>query len=156
MPFQADNWGVSVRVMDRDNNFSTTEIYFQGALAFVDVESAATGAVVALAALTDGVVVGYSIGRSYRETTPAVPAETSDVERKGHFAFNLADGRLKAMNIPSFRNDKVIDFTNQINRADTQVAAFVLAVAAAGTDATGEDIIDLKTAEKRHRGSSRG
>lgn len=156
MALEASNWGVSLTFADRDKNTSTMKVYFQSGLAFAALEGAAAGLVAAAGALSDSPIVGYTISREFEETADVQPPEISDVERKGYFAFRLADKRLTSMSVPSIKNTLVLDNTNVINTADALVAAFVAAVSAGGTDSSGQDVIRLETAEKRHRGSRKG
>lgn len=156
MALEANNWGLSMTFQDRDKNKSTTGIFFQSALAYLDVEAAAAAAVAAFGALSDAPIVEYSISRNYVETGAINPPETSEVQKKGYFSFSLADRRKTSFEIPSIKPSVVVDNTNVINTADALVVALVTAVTAGGTDVSGQDIIRLEKAVKVHRQSSKG
>lgn len=156
MPFQAAAWSIDLTFVDRDRNTSTMTAYVDDATLFADAEVIANGLVAAVGALSDSPIVGYSVSRRYREDGTIDPPEISDVERKGYFAFRLADGRLTSFSVPSVKNTLVVDGSNIINRSDPLVVAFAAAIQTGGTDRVGVSIDTLEKAEKRHRGSAKG
>lgn len=156
MAFESRPWKLTFSTIDRDRNPGSVEMFVDTTLDFVAVETKASAMVALVGALMDAAITNYTITRAVVDDAAPLPPETSDVERKGVFRFELADGRFTSMSVPSFRNDKVIDGTNVINTADVAVAAFVAAVIADGGDRVGIDIDALVSAKKTHRKSSKG
>lgn len=156
MAFESRPWKLTFSTIDRDRNPGSVEMFVDTTLDFVAVEAKASAMVALVGALMDAAITNYTITRAVVDDVAPQPPETSDVERKGVFRFQLADGRFTSMSVPSFRNDKVIDGTNVINTSDVAVAAFVAAVIADGGDRVGIDIDELVSAKKTHRKSSKG
>lgn len=159
----APAYDVSVTLVDRDRNTSTMTLHVDAAGDIADIETAITGTIIpAIAGVSDALVKSWSITRKAVDDTAASDApETSDVERKGVFSFRGDNGQPYVISVPSFLNTKVIDRTNLINIADTQVAAFIAAIVTGGTGAgpttyLGSDIVILDHARKMHRGSRAG
>lgn len=156
--FIESTWGVSATFKDRDGNVSSVQTYYPGGNIFADVEAAALVFANSAASLSDCVVTQYSASKVWLNDQAAVtiPPEIADVERKGFFSFQLSDTRQTSLSIPGIKNTLVIDGTNQINRADVAVAAFIAALEAGTTDSIGTDVVRVLKAEKRHRGSRKG
>lgn len=149
-------WTVNVTFRDRDRNVSNLTAYRPATETFADVDGWATTFVNQAAALSDGVLIGYSIGRTVIEDAPAVPAESSDVERKGVFTFLLGDTRKTRVSIPSISNSVVVDNSNLIDANNIGVGLFITSLVTGGSDSIGTDIIRVQRAYKMHRGSSKG
>lgn len=156
MAFVPKAWSVNVTVKDNDKNISTVTAYQGGGLPFGDVETFAAAFAADVAALSDGVVMGYTINRVIVQDAPADPGEVSDVERKGVFTFVLANTRKTRVSIPSYKNSLVIDGSNLLTQADAAVSAFLIRMEASGTDSIGTDIIRRDTGFKRHVKNLRG
>lgn len=151
---------------DRDKNRSTLTLYAPSAAITENVETWATGAgATMLQALTDARIVEVSVIRNFRETDMATLApETSDVERKGLFSFEVDGGGVSSFRIPSFLNSLVIDGTNTINTTAPAVVAFQNAMVDAGVfdlvglgNFRGDKLIAPATPPRKvHRGSMKG
>jgi len=161
------NWEVSATVADRDKNLRSFSFNLPSALTFAAATTAAETVIAAAATLLNGVVVRYGLlGGKYETSYPAtLPVEGSDVERKGVFVFNTAVfGQHVKIELPSINNTYVVDGSNIIDQADTDVAAFIAAVIDTGLGAgnspvssTGADITGIFGAPKKvHRKSSKG
>jgi hypothetical protein len=151
--------------VDRDQNKSTTEFFVDTANTILEVITAIeTYIVPRVSALSDAVCTGWSINSAAVDATPATPAETSDVERKGIFPFQAANGASYTLQIPSIKNTLVVDGSNAILTTQTDVANFIelvtsptLLALVRPTTYLGSDIARLASVPtKKHRRSSRG
>lgn len=155
---------VSVSLRDRDNNLSSVGFNYPSANTIGNVEAELTGTVIpAIQALSDAVVVGWSINYGAGDNVAPLAPETSDVERKGVFTFRADNGQIVKFEIPSIRNTLVVDGTNVLNPADAGVIAFISAMTAAGVDGLqavsnvgGLLLAQASPAKKMHRRSSKG
>lgn len=160
-----DVYTVNVTFRDRDNNTSTITFYLNSALGLAgDADAAVSGFILpALAALTDAVILSYSISFGQTESAPAVAPETSDIERKGVFTFRAANGATMKQEIPSIKNTLVVDGSNVLDRANAAVATYIAYMLAGGPlnlanprTYLGSDLVNVITTKKTHRGSSKG
>ena len=157
-------YGLNFTVQDRDKNNSTVGFFVDTVNTIAEIELAATTYYIPdLQALTDGVVKSWSVTSIWEESALALAPETSDVERKGVFSFRASNGAAFTMSIPSIKNTKVIDRSNIVNAADTDVAKFISDMLSSGLLALvrprtylGADLASFDKAEKHHRGSTRG
>lgn len=155
---------VNVTLMDRDRNVSTMGFNIANGGLLAVIETAVSGTLItAIQAITDAVVIAWSITTGARDYAPTLPGETSDVERKGVFSFRADNGASYVVAVPSIKNTMVIDETNQINKADSAVAAFIQTVLdgtilgiAHPVTYLNSDIVALEKAVKKHRGSGVG
>jgi hypothetical protein len=155
---------VNVTLMDRDRNLSNMSFNIPNGGLLAVIETAITGTLLtAIAAITDAVIVAWSVTTGAKDHAPALPPETSDVERKGVFSFRADNGASYVVAVPSIKNTMVIDQTNQINRLDAAVAAFIATVLdgsilgiAHPVTYLNSDIVSLEKSVKKHRGSSVG
>jgi hypothetical protein len=158
---------LNVRFMDRDRNTSTVGFRFS-ALADLTAFIAAVPATLipALGAISDAEIVGWSLAQGAVDPDVpgvTVPAETSDVERKGVWSLKTDNGYPVVLEIPSIDNTLVIDGSNLINRSAAAVIAFenilngtVLLGTSNLVSNRDEEVNQVVKAEKRHRGSTRG
>lgn len=158
---------LSVRMIDRDRNKSTVGFRFS-ALADITAFLAAIPATLlpALAAITDAEIEGWSLTQSARDPDVpgvTVPAETSDVERKGVWSLRTDNGFPVVLEVPSIDNTLVIDGSNLINRSAAAVIAFenilngnVLLGTSNLVSNRDEQVNTVVAAVKRHRGSTKG
>lgn len=75
-------WSVTYTFRDNNGKTSSTGVSFPGALSFADLQTAASGLAVDLQDTSDAALVGYTISRSVIQDAPAIPAASSEVERK--------------------------------------------------------------------------
>lgn len=166
MAFVADGaQSMSVTFEDRDKNQSTVDFYVPAAVVSGDITTFVTGDLpTTLGALSNAGIRRVTVSKSWEQDTWVVPVEASDVQRKGVFPW-LASDRSKSRNeIPSIKNELVIDGTDFILQSDAAVTAFVAMVVDAGlldvyglgnyrgVKITGLDGVPYK----RHRKSTRG
>lgn len=121
------------------------------AIAAADIISAA------MAALSDAVIVGYSLTYGKRETTPGTPVAGSRVEEKGQFVWRTSNARSTRFSIPAIK-DSLLDAAGTIDQTDLLVTALVDAVI--GGDvifgaADGSDITSLLEAYQRFNASTK-
>lgn len=155
---------VTISLIDRDRNKSTIGFHVLAGIALGALETAITGTMIpAIEGVSDAVVSGYTISATAEDLAPALAPETSDVERKGVFSFKADDSASYVIGVPSIKNTVVIDETNKIDKANTDVDTFIQMVLdpsildlAHPVTYLGSDITTLGKAEKRHRGSSHG
>jgi len=155
---------LTLSLMDRDRNVSTLgfNINNGGLLAVIETAISAT-IIPAVEAISDAAVIAWTLSVGARDHAPALPAESSDVERKGVFSFRAADGASYVTSVPSFKNTLVIDETNIIDKTAAAVVTFtdmvldgsILGIAHPVTY-LGSDIVNLVKAVKKHRGSGVG
>jgi hypothetical protein len=155
---------LTLSLMDRDKNVSTLGFYIVNGGLLAVIETAIADVLIpAVQAVTDAVVIAWSLTTGARDYAPTLPPEGSDVERKGVFSFRAANGASYVVSVPSFKNTLVIDETNVINKLDGVVSDFigvvldgtVLGIAHPVTY-LGSDIVSLTKAVKKHRGSGVG
>lgn len=157
---------VTATFKDRDNNKGSFSFNLNSSLSNLALEEAALDIAAAGAGVSNALLVGLSINRSYVETTniAAQAPEASDVERKAVYVFQTDEGQTVTVQIPSVDNTKVVDGTNILNPADAAVLAFStlfldtgLGAANSPITVSGEDLTSLaRPAYKRHRNSSKG
>lgn len=162
---ESDQWFTSVQFQDRDKNIGTMSFYIPGAQTYAQAYTLASNIATLALALSDAVLLSVQLSRAAYDPTvgsTTLPAETSDVERKGVFSFK-GDSPITSttVNIPSVNNIFVVDGSNIINPADPAVQAFILAITAgAGAGPVsihGDDITrHVPPAKKVHRKSSKG
>lgn len=165
MPLTTDvTMTLSLSLLDRDRNISTLSFSMANGGLLAILDAAITGTIIpAVEAITDALVIGYTLSSGAHDYAPGLPPESSDVERKGVFSFRAANGASYVVAVPSFRNTMVIDRTNQIDLANASVVAFVNMItdgAVLGIASTktylGSDIVGIVKAVKKHRGSGVG
>jgi hypothetical protein len=153
---------VEVAFIDRDNNKGSTAFYLPATTLLADAITAAGQYATLVAAISDATYEGYSISTGAHESAQAQPPETADVERKGVFTFTDSAGFSSIMSVPSIKNTVVIDGTNKIDDADTNVTAFVAGVvtgaglAARAISYHGVSFASVRRSKKSHRKSSKG
>lgn len=166
MAFVADGaQSMAVTFEDRDTNQSTVDFYVPEAAITADVAAfATTDLITTLAALSNASIRRVTLSRTYVNDAFVQPVEASDVQRKGVFTW-LANDRTKSRNeIPSIKNELVIDGTDFINASDAGVAALIAMVVDAGLidvyglgNYRGVKIVQMSGPPyKRHRKSTRG
>jgi hypothetical protein len=148
---------VSITLRDNDGAQAGLTIQLPGATTPANAITFATSIIPLILPLTDAIVVGYNvIFGSVENAIPAIPE--SDVEDKGYFLFNTANGNRSTITIPGFKNSLLLDDNQDINLADTDVAAFVDALtlglsALQPTNNSGADIVGVREAYKQNRRS---
>jgi len=119
---------LTVKLVDREGNVSSPSFRFGALLDVTDfIDAIPITLVPAIAALSNAEVAGWTLTHSATDPdVPAVtqPVEASDVERKGRWSLRTANGHSVTVEIPSIDNTFVIDGTQSINRAATEVATF--------------------------------
>lgn len=148
---------VSYSFRDNDGKTSTFAVTIPGATAPADAVAFADALRPLAAALSDAVIVGQNvlIG-SYEDAIPAIPR--SDVEDKGLFQFNTANGLPVTLTIPSIIEGALQTNNQDIDQALAAVGAFVdamtLGVATVQpVNASGGDLTTVKAAYKQNRRS---
>lgn len=153
--------------VDRDDNRAHTSVYLPGGLTDVEAYDSAVALGTAMQALSNAAL--YSVTLTLQSFDPAVDVsavvEASDVERKGVFTFQASNPYIQTrMEVPSIRNELVVDGTNNLNTTDAAVIAFFNAVllgpGGAGNGPVSINGADMVTRKgfpyKMHRGSSKG
>lgn len=146
MPLVESSYTIQITLQDADGNRSPFTSYVGGNALFADVEQRANNLEGQLATLSGCAVVESSITKRFTETGPLVFLAGSEVETKGRFGFDLSDTRNHSVSVPGIRPTLVFPGTNQINRADANVAAFIALLLTGGTDSVGTAIAKLNTA----------
>lgn len=157
-------WTLTIALQDRDLNKGSVQLYVAATVLVADIITAMSTLIIPrITALSDAIVLGWSINRSAFENAPALAPETSDVERKGTFTFRTAANRPVTMQLPSVLNTLVIDRTNQLDLTNVSVLAFtnmIIDGAVLGSvrpvSVTGDDVTVLVNGYKRHRRSNAG
>lgn len=156
---------VTLTFQDRDNNKATTQFYTSTANLVLEVITAIEATIIpTIAALSDAVIIGWTISSAAEDLAPVIAPETSDVERKAVFSFRAENGASYVIQVPSVKNTLVVDGTNVLDVNNAVVAAFrdmvvsdaILALIRPRTY-LGGDITQLqRTPYKMHRASRRG
>src|SRR5687768_13200595 len=115
---------VSVAVRDAENKLSVMTFYRADGVDRTADLAAATALVGAINALTDGVVAHHEVSYEVDGSTD-VPTGNVDNEIKAVFGFLNADGTTTRISIPSFDRTKLLPGSSDVDRTDTDVAAFV-------------------------------
>lgn len=155
---------LTISTMDRDRNTSQIGFNINNGGTLAIIELAITSQIIPkVAAIMDCAVTGYTITTGAHDHSPAMPPESSDVERKGVFSFRAANGSSYVVAVPSIKNTLVIDETNVIDKVQADVAAFIAMVLdgavlgiAHPVTYLGSDIVSIVKGVKNHRGSGRG
>ena len=119
--------------------------------------TAADAIAAAMSALSDAVIVGYSLTYSKFDDAPGTPVAGSRVEEKGRFVWRQANARLTSFNIPAIK-DSLLTPSGKIDQADLLVAALTTVVTDVGSifcGADGSDITSLFEAYQRFNSSSK-
>lgn len=142
---------------DNDGAQATTEIQLPGATTPAAAATFASSMIPLLEPLSSAIIVGYNVIFGQIENNiPAIPE--SDVEDKGFFLFNTANGNRSSITIPGFLNTLLLDDNTDINLADADVDAFVDALtlglaALQPSNNSGADIVSVREAYKQNRRS---
>lgn len=112
-------WSVEYRFVDNNNNSATTGVNFPIALTLAEVQNAATQVANRLVALSDAVLVSYTITTGYREDAAIAPPDSSEVERKLVIPLNTAlrQGATK-LEVPSPIFGLEVDGTDVVDPAN--------------------------------------
>lgn len=111
----------------------------------------------AFSALSDAVVVGYSLTYSKFDDAPGTPVAGSRVEEKGRFVWRQANARLTSFNIPAIK-DSLLTPSGKIDQTDALVIALDAVVTGVGAifcGADGSDITSLFEAYQRFNASTK-
>lgn len=148
---------VTYTFRDNDGKQSTTEVILPGGIAPAAAVTFANSFRALLAPLTDAVIVNQNvlIG-SYENAIPVIPS--SDIENKGVFSFNSANGLISSIAIPSILESVLQPNNADIDQALAAVGDFISAMTLglAGTqpvNASGADLVSNKFAYKQNRRS---
>lgn len=112
---------------------------------------------VLVAAMTDAVLINYSLNYSRVENAPGTPVAGSRVEEKGKFIWTTEDGRTTQFSIPAIK-DTQLNQSGSVNRSALATAALIAAVEdvdAIFAGASGSDITALKRAYQAFRSSTK-
>jgi hypothetical protein len=150
---------VSYVCRDNDGKNSTAEVTIDGATLPANAVAFATALRPIIAALLDSVIVGQNVLIGAYEDAIAITGRC-DVEDKGLFLFNSANGQPASIALPSI-SETVLQANNEdIDVANAAVAAFVNAMTLGlGTplvqpvNAGGADLVGVKSAYKQNRRS---
>lgn len=119
-------WKVTVSMMDKDKNLSSTSFNLPGALDYADAETSAVAIVDAIDAITIAPIRKWEMTRG--RVDPLVIAGTAppaaQVESKGVFSFEASNGQVSTFQIPGIDPDLVIIGTNTINTTSGLIVAY--------------------------------
>jgi hypothetical protein len=119
--------------------------------------TAADAIAAAMVALSDAVIIGYSLTYTKFETEPDAPDAASRVEEKGFFSWRTANARSTTFTIPAIK-DSLLTPSGKIDQSDALVAALIAVVSGASTifaGADGSDITGILRAYQRFNRSTR-
>jgi hypothetical protein len=112
---------VTYTFLDETGSKATTQAYVRQGLLIADVIARAQALAVALDAVSNAQITGYTISRSWVEDAPAGAAAGSRVERKGRTIW-LADNYKSRIDIPSVE-PAIILSDGALNRNSVQFLA---------------------------------
>ena len=148
---------IEITFRDNDGARASTEVTLPGATTPANAVSFATALIALIAPLSDAVVTGYNIIIGYTENAiPTIPS--SDVENKGVFLFNAANGIKSSISIPSIVESVLQANNRDIDQSALDVADFVLAMTGglsgvSPANAGGSDLVSVRDAYKQNRRS---
>jgi len=111
----------------------------------------------AMTALSDAVIIGYSLTYSKFDDAPGTAVAGSRVEEKGEFVWRQANARLTRFSIPAIK-DTLLNPSGSVDQTDALVIALIDAVTAGGVifcGADGADISSLFEAYQRFNSSTK-
>lgn len=122
------------------------------------VESSAGSLRALLQNVSDCAILGYSITKSFVETTPETPASGSRIERKGVFQFVTEAGKITKTSVPGIDNllvnpDGTIDINN--GAVSLFIDAFTDALSL-WRDSNNVELTALSAAYERFNSSTKG
>lgn len=144
---------------DNDGAESTSEVLIPGATTPANAVTFATALRPLVAALSDAVIVSQNIILGYYENAiPTIPS--SDVENKGVFQFNSANGIKSSIAVPSILESLLQGNNKDIDQALTAVSDFIAAMTAGlsaiqPSNLSGADLVGVRDAYKQNRRSHR-
>ncbi len=166
MAFLASNFGATFSFMDGGGNVVTRDYEMDPDVAtFEDANTAATGILADIVAMTDAALPRYRVYQNNDEGSLVIPATTVQVENQASLTVLLtAAGNKKAnLNMPApkasiFVNPVNGPQNNIVNMSATPVVNFLANFEVAGsfTVSDGEEIARGLTGKRVHKGSSRG
>lgn len=142
---------------DNDGAESTTEVVIPGATTPANAVTFATALRALIAPLSDAVIVSMNIILGYYENAiPTIPS--SDVENKGLFLLNAANGIQSSIAIPSILESVLQSNNKDIDQAASDVSDFIDAMTAGlssiqPSNLSGADLVGVKDAYKQNRRS---
>lgn len=151
------NHTIEFSFRDNDGARSTCEVLIPGSTTPANVITFATALRPLVAALSDAVIVGMNVILGYYENAiPTIPS--SDVENKGLFSFNAANGIRGSIAVPSILESVLLGNNKDIDQAQADVSAFIDAMtlglsAVQPCNASGADLVGVREAYKQNRKS---
>lgn len=142
---------------DNDGARSTCEVLIPGATAPATALTFAAALRPLVQALSDAVIVGQNVILGFYENAiPVIPS--SDVENKGVFSFNSANGIRSSFTVPSILESALQPNNKDIDQANTDVAALIdaMTLGLSGTqpvNVSGADLTSVRDAYKQNRKS---
>lgn len=118
---------VTIGIRDSEGKISNMVLHRNDAALFTDDQDDANDIAALIAALTDGVVASVSLSYEVASSS-TVPAGNVDNEIKAAFGFLTDAGTTSRVSIPAFDRTKLVPNTDQVDRDDVDVAAFVTAM----------------------------
>jgi NADPH-dependent ferric siderophore reductase len=119
--------GVTIGIRDSEGKISNMVLHAADGVDLAADSTAASAIATLVAALTEGVVASVSLNYQVDSET-AVPAGNIDNEIKAAFGFLTTDNTTARVSIPAFDRTKLVPNTDQVDREDSDVAAFVAAM----------------------------
>lgn len=156
---------MAVTFEDRDTDQATVDFYVPAAAVTADVGTFATGTLITtLTALSNASIRRVTLTRTYENDAFVTPVEASDVQRKGVFSWVASDRTRSRNEIPSIKNELVLDGTEFLNSGDAAVQALINMVVDTGLidvyglgNYRGVKLVQMAGAPyKRHRASAKG
>jgi len=148
---------VTYTFRDNDGKESTSEVLIPGATTAAAAVTFANALRLLIVALSDAVCITQNVILGYYENAiPTIPS--SDIENKGVFLFNAANGLKSSIAVPSIL-EAVLQANNQdIDQTNSDVSAFIdaMTLGLSGTNpvnASGTDLTSMREAYKQNRRS---
>lgn len=151
---------VNVTIADGENHTSLVGFNFEDGLTFAQLDGIAPILAGVVQDLIEGSVRKVSVSRVLWESDAIVAAAQSEVEMLGRFIWNVSNTSKNILNnIPTFPKTKILPNSDQVDRTDADVAAYIdmmeLGVDVAATlyqptDSEGRDINALAVATEAY------
>jgi hypothetical protein len=142
---------------DNDGARSTTEVLLPGGTSAANAITFAAAIRPLLQALSDAVIVAMNVIIGYYENAiPTIPS--SDVENKGVFVFNAANGIKSSVSVPSILEAVLQSNNRDTDQAQSDVDDFITAMTAGLSsiqpcNLSGADLVSVRDAYKQNRRS---
>lgn len=122
-------WSVNLTVADGENHTSVVKYNFQDGLTLAQLDAIAPVLAGIVQDTINGAVRKVTVHRTVWESDAITPDGQSEVEMLGRFIWNVSNTSKNLMNnLPTFPKTKILPNSDQIDRTDADVDAYITAM----------------------------